>query len=317
MVTHKRYVVSVLIIVLLWLASCLPENTSVTNSNILPPTQGETALAASLPSPIKFPATPKAIPMNQPTAIPTLTTYGEAHLFELLQSPNCELPCYLHIVPGITSWDEAKSILASLGASFYGESTDTDLPVYGYMLWVGDQKALAETPLAPDRLLGDAEIYHHVSLTVAEDKVQRINVAILTRKLSNRYREYWSKYSLREFFSRHGLPDDIYFSRFDEYNSSVGMVIVYNKSGIVVSFHGSRIGHVICPSFESHDYIERGFTLTNSTFTLNIFMPDQRLLTDGEYWLPIEEYLKISKREFYDQILSAPASCFVVKDMKP
>ena len=87
--------------------------------------------------------------------------------------------------------------------------------------------------------------------------------------------------------------------------------------GIVVSFHGSRIGHVICPSFESHDYIERGFTLTNSTFPLNIFMPDQRLLTDGEYWLPIEEYLKISKREFYDQILSAPASCFVVKDMKP
>jgi len=43
----------------------------------------------------------------------------------LLRSNSCELPCYLGITPGQTTWEEAKSILDNLGA-YYSYNTDAN-----------------------------------------------------------------------------------------------------------------------------------------------------------------------------------------------
>lgn len=245
--------------------------------------------------------------------VPTLHPFQQAHMIGLLQSNECNLPCYMNITPGKTSWNEANAILDSIGASFRGNYTEGGLPVYGFTLWIGNQ-AINEITPNPEVVVGDREIVHEEDLTIRDNKVQRLQVRIHTKKYLIKFQKYWSRYTMREILLRQGFPDKMFthISR----GTGYGLVLVYEKVGLVAEFNGSMQEKLICTENEKL-IIGLDLTLTNPTSGLSIYKPGWVPPTDRNVWLPIIEVLGLDEKEFYNQIITNQETCFEVKTVAP
>lgn len=106
----QKSVLSIILFVLIILGSCTPNNTEQSKievSKTPPPTNSLTA-TPTLESTFRTP-------------IPTLSSSAEQQLVEVINSSDCNLPCYMEITPGRTKLEEAKMLLESLGAKFWAQ----------------------------------------------------------------------------------------------------------------------------------------------------------------------------------------------------
>jgi hypothetical protein len=261
-------------------------------------------------TPIPFPATP--------TFPPTIGPNQQSYLLTLLQSKSCELPCYLEITPGKTSWDDAQTILSKIGAHLEGSFQEDGLPAYGYSLWVGDPMFMNVTR-NPNMGVGDMEIYQDLSFTIGDGKVQRIYLYTQTVKLVQKFGEYWSRYSMLNVFHHFG-PPDLIFLAVNELHGGYIQFTVYSKLGIVIETNGIKEGNQICPiSLENNKdiYLLFNLTLTNLTYPLKLYDPGRVPPTDRSVYLPIQEVLGIKEIEYYVKYIADPSSCFNVIQFVP
>lgn len=237
-----------------------------------------------------------------------ITTDQENRLVEALQLEDCELPCYLGIAPGNTSWVSARQILASLGAEYEGEDYEsgTGMRGYAYKILVNDTTLVTRTPIAnPTHPLN---IVQSLSFLIGSDSiVQRISVNVGTAVQELKFHNYWSRYSPQQIFIRLGIPNEIYYSA----RGGNEMAIVYKSLGVVLKFIGIKEGNATCPNFEIKGYTEREFILTNMASDLSLLPQSERVpFTDREYWLPVNEILGLSREDFYNQVVANPSVCF-------
>lgn len=301
----SKLLIAPMFALLFWLNARGVDNLRAVENKTASPTI-ETAITLTSPPPAASPTAGNYVKL--PIIGGTLISSDqESRLVELLQSKDCELPCYLDITPGKTTWASAQQILSGLGAEYKGETYESGsgMPGYAYKLLIGELTSGEATSRSP------LDITQSLYFLVKDSIVQKIGVSISTLSQESKFRNYWSRYSTQQIFIRLGSPNAIYYSP----NDSNGMALVYKSLGVVMEFHGIRDGNTVCPNFEINGYTERMFVLTNTASTLSIFLPeDSRVpLTDRIHWLPVVEVLGISQGEFYNRIVSEPSTCFNVK----
>jgi len=199
------------------------------------------------PSPIStFTLQPIANSFPGYTPQPTLPVKNEHQVAELLHFSGCKLPCYLGITPGITSISEATAILENLGANYI--SLDNK---YDYSLIIGDPLIL---PIHPNRY---ALVYTSINLTIVNDKVQIINLGIITDQMPialETYRKYWARYSTSSIFSELGKPDQLFTGTGDGKKSlNRELIIIYEKIGVFNHIRGSWQENNFCLKEENQE----------------------------------------------------------------
>jgi hypothetical protein len=238
----------------------------------------------------------------------TLTPNGERKMFELLQSKECKLPCYLGIIPGKTSAKEAVAILENLGAYFSGSLENR----HSYSLNIGDP-TIPTSPPNRSALVSDS-----ISLTVAGDIVQIVHVGILVEKTTaslELYREYWSRYSTSNMFAELGKPNHLYVAIDYDKKHNSELTVDYEELGILVRIRGTRQENNLCTIDEDQEIL----------VTMDLFDPSSGLtakdfnshLNTPPYWPPINEALGITVDEFYEAVVENPSICFEPKAANP
>jgi len=296
------FVIPIFAIILI-LTNCVP----VSGTRINLPQYQPTYLSSATP------VASTVFPYPTITFIPTMVPVNELHMVELLQSNDCLLPCYLGITPGHTTWNDAKFLLESLGASYSGEYVDDGLQAFAYTLWVGDQSMQSVTR-TNGTIVGDLEIAQRLGVTIGDGLVQRVVVDIQTRQFISKYADYWEMYTLDGIFNMLGKPDAVYTYRDSVQRGFGGLSLVYETSGIVIEFSGATDANSLCPQLEG-GLLNRHFILTNTEAPLTIYLPDRVSPTDRAVWLPIEEVIGINEIGFYNQIIADPSVCFDITNM--
>ncbi len=247
------------------------------------------------------------------TPYPTMEEEPLLSLIQLLQSESCALPCYLGITPGQTTEHEVEKILESLDTSVLSGVRDDGSVFYNTNLDIGDKSLIGLTP-DPNMGAANVKIVQSLNLIVKDGVVQKIRTSISTRKFAARFQEYWSRYSMREIFQRHGIPDKIYVSTIFYTNNGIGVefIIVYERNGIVVYLHEEIQNKQICPKSEKIS-TDLSLLLTDTSSGLSIFEPELTPSAHPDIYASLEEQLKISRKEFYTQLLSNPSACFEIK----
>jgi hypothetical protein len=299
-------------VLLLCLSACSTENSSMTENETASSTV-EIAITITTTPPAASPTIANQV--THPIMGTLIPATQESRLVEALQLEGCELPCYLGITPGKTSWSSAQQILSDLGAEYKGEAYEsgTGMLGYAYKILISDTTIVMATPIVnPTHPL---DITQSLSFLIGSDSiVQRISVDVGTAIQELKFHNYWSRYSPQQIFIRLGKPDSIYYSP-QEGNR---MAIIYKSLGVVIKFSGMREGDSVCPNFEINGYTERKFTLTNIASGLSLLPEGERVpFTDREHWLPVAEYLRMSQEELYNQIIADPTICFNVKVVEP
>ena len=301
--------------------------TGCTTSVSPSPTQSSVTLSATVsssPAPTPEPSRSPIPTLFIPTPEPTLPSSHELRVNQLLQDENCKLPCYLGIVPGKTTLNEAKAILESVGAKYSGKEykRNSDGAIYyTYILNVGGQPAMDETP-SPDGSI--VTVSHHVSLITDTDVVQIIEASAgtvgpgtSTTQGRRKFREYWSRYTARGIFLQLGLPDHLYTDtpELPKINGST-LLATYEKVGVVVEIYGTGDENNICPELKAK-FLAIRLSLFNPSSSLSIYGDGRVRPTERSAWLPLEEVLGVDTQEFYRQLMSDPLTCFEPKIISP
>ena len=138
------------------------------------------------------------------TVFPTMNPTQEHWMGDVIPDKKCKLPCYFGITPGITSMDEANSILKSV-SNF--PSMQADGNQYWFPLFFG------HPDVSKNR---EIEIYQSLYLTVRGGKVQKMYTSVeafqSSQEVKGKFNKIWSRYSLREIIKQFGVPDEIYFA---------------------------------------------------------------------------------------------------------
>lgn len=292
------------------LASCTTAPVSTTKS----PNITSSSTTTLIPGPSLSAAVTTISPQDLYTPIPTLSNQSLELVAGLLQSKDCELPCYLGITPGETTLGQAEAILIGLGASHKGDYDRKDgSKEYDYTLMIGRSSG-NNTISGPNN--NTIDIFHHVDLITNNDTVQVIEIGVGTPKLPESlilFREYWSKFSAREIFLQMGMPDQLYIDVTDPSLAEQGRYLLfdYEKRGAVIQLYGARQENNICPESEA-EFIDLKLSLFVPGTSLDIYngrVPP----TDRSAWLPIKDVLGINSEEFYQKVFSNTSMCFKPK----
>jgi len=322
MMKIQKYIFYLCIVVLglLILMSCVgPVSTlSPHPSATLSPTILASPDPTQTPSRTPIPAPPT------PTFVPTLSFDQEQHVGELLEAKNCKLPCYLGITPGKTTLSEARTILKNLGASYMGEyKREAEGAIsYTYLLDVGGQPGIGETPM-PDGSI--KALTHYVSLItdtnsemvqVVEAGSGTVGPGISTAQALAKFRKYWSRYTAREIFLQLGQPDQLYTDTSYTGENGIYLLAVYEKLGVVVQIYGTGKENNICPENEAQSiYLQ--LSLFSATSQLSIYGHGLVAPTDRIVWLPIDDVLGVSTKDFYSSVIADSSTCFKPKITTP
>lgn len=310
-------ILGIVVVVASILAACLP-------SRPLPqltakPAGEEQPPYTLLPSktPVPFPtfeptlAYAATLLANRPspyTPGPTLTSNELEQFVRLLQSTKCQLICYIGITPGKTSWEEAKSTLDRIGASYQGEFPVEDGLEEDFELKIGGEGSGITAPTV-ETSVGELEIRQDITLIIVDDTVQRVEASVQTSKFVSRFQQYWSRYMVANIFMQFGIPDDIVAHA--SAGGGYGLAYYYAKRGVVVEMNGTIQDNQICPGVENRN-IGLHLILTNLASGLSLFKPGWIPPTDTKIWSQLDTILGINNTEFYHQLLSNPFSCFKI-----
>ena len=254
------------------------------------------------------PAPTLFLPPN-PTPHPTLATDNALLLFNVMQDGNCKLPCFLGIIPGETTIQDATDILLELGGSDLGgfqRETDEAFD-YPYSFDIGDMFS------------GEKTISYSISLITNNDIVQVITVSASTYLPKSSpisleaFRKYWQRYSARQIFIQLGEPDNLSVN-WIESDSERGaeLIMIYEKENIVIVIYGSKQENNLCPRNEATS-LYLGMLISNPETTVDIYGDGRVPFTNQEIYPPIEEIFGVGAREFYYSVNSDPSICWEQK----
>jgi hypothetical protein len=234
------------------------------------------------------------------TPVPTLSINVEQKMVEVLKSNDCNLPCYMGVIPGETKWSDAKILLETLGANFEAQGLQGDGKWYSYIATIDDPSITMTNGAVEDHRISNS-----IGLIIKNDVVQRTYIWILGRGLSPKFQDYWSKYSPKGVFLQLGIPDEIY--------SAGGLLALeYKRLGIINTYDTFWLDGQLCPQNET-GHFDRRFVIKNKNTSDALFTEFQDSLRNKALWDPIEESLGISVKEFYDQVIADDSVCFDIK----
>lgn len=284
----QKYSASIIILVLIALASCtqnVAEQPSIVASETSSPTK---ALSAT-----------PTLENTYRTPVPTLSINAEQKLVEVLKSGDCNLPCYMGVIPGESKWSDAKILLEALGANFEAQGVQDDGKWYSYIVTIDDPSVTM-----PNGAVEDHRISNSIGLIVKDDVVQKTYIWILGRGLSPKFQDYWSRYSPKGVFLQLGTPDKVYVGK------GGTLALVYERLGIINMYETFWKDGQLCPQNETV-YFDRRFVITNKDTSDKLYSEYQDSL---KLWSnPIEGSLGVSVQEFYDQVVADDSVCFDIK----
>lgn len=288
-----------------------------------PSSKSTVRLLTQIPSPvvIPFPLITRDPSDYLPayTPIPILSPEKERALEVALKDDNCKFPCYLGITPGKTSWEDAQAIMDRIGGTaeedYYTNHEETFSK--SYTLFLGDTRFAL---LTPDRNT-DFDNYllsHFVRMRIGRNIVQEISYSVRAKRFMETYRDFWGNYTLPHIFRQYNLPDAVYFA-ISEKGPGYVLVLAYEKYTSVIEIHQVQEGDSICPI--SIDARLRGVSVRMQFSSTDFFDDMMKFrgvpLTERNVYLPLEEVLGISRREFYQSLIKEPSSCFEIKKVIP
>lgn len=239
------------------------------------------------------------------TPIPTLSISQQSDLIFLLKSNACNLPCYLDIEPGKTTFDEVENISSKLGGTL---RTDYVNFYEGYP---------EREPLRWRSYIFDIDSLFYINMNISgkENQIQQIVVDSLSNSEALFY-EAWAKYSIESIFKIYGEPDQILVYLYNSYNvKSYTIRVIYLNYGMVLDWSGTlndiSLDSKLCPKFSKENIVNLQIILVDPKAAFKD-IPSSFMGFD-EMWSSVDDTLGISKKEFYETIIINPDMCFKVK----
>lgn len=247
----------------------------------------------NLPSPSQE-VNKKNIPT--PTFIPIITpnTTQQYKLFDLINSKYCNLPCFLNIEPGITSWPEARRQLENVGFTFEGKEKNDSYDLDKFILYFWQEE-------------------YDVSLTLSNNIVQRITIKSINNRHSDFYKK-WEKYSFNKTVNLLGSPDEIYFYKIFPGYRVYTIMVNYKRQKLSLIWHSvfkPDSDSMVCPGSSSDEKWNFEFSMTNPSSELGLNKDFDNFDNEKfqENWHSIEVTSGLTENEFYSKILTDPDTC--------
>jgi hypothetical protein len=271
-------------------------------------------------TPTVTPTSTPAKPTLPPTRlIPTPSLEQVERAFTLLEDANCQLPCYWGIVPGETTFEQAKVTFETLGAVLLGSRTysfnDGELLQYTYT-WNFYEATQQSSQL--------------IDLYVFDDVIFRMEIHLRGQSFNQTFHKYWGKYSITNLLEEYSVPDAVYVD--PESDGGNDTWAIYQKQGIYIGSLGigiERDDNLVCPGVREN--------ITNTIFIL-LFAPEysdmltasiqfdeirafgfenglMQIYTDSMVLIDTE--LGIGPQEFYERMMADPDACFERLSVEP
>jgi len=272
------------LVITLGLSGCIPAGLTPA------PTRIETPVFS--PTPVSPTANLAPTATETPTLPATLEPEQVRETIKTLlqESGDCDAPCFLGIMPGRTTLEEAKKIFASLGLPV-NSTTQDNKEFYG---------------IAYDF---DGGLSIRVILTVQEDVVKNLRVGIIDETQVGVPRQ-WSAYSPETLISRYGAPSrvDFFLGRVAP-TPTHSMDLYFEEEKLIVEYTGVNLLNVNLPKVEI-------CPLTNQVDYIQIWMGN-----DPQYppspGVPLEEAASLTMDQFSKLMTRSPdKACFNLKEEK-
>ncbi len=287
---------------LIAIMSCSSE---VSTTTVLPTIETIIMPPISLPNPSPDTTglgyTPTTFPTS--TYFPTLSVSQSADLIQFLKSDICNLPCYLGIEPGKTTFQEAGNIITEIGGrlragyeNYYeGYPEKSPLHLDTYILISHDT---------------DKPVYQDIYITEKDGKVQQFLVDVFSNSQPLFY-EAWANYSIESIFNKYGKPDQILIYPGERYDVRV----LYLNHGMIIDWLGMQndnyFEHKLCSKFSKENIISLVVVVADTKSAFEI-IPSSYMGFE-EMWKSTNETLGVSEKEFYDKVVQDSTACFDVK----
>lgn len=289
----------------LFLTACIP-SVIPTMPSTIPISQITPSVTPSV-STTRIPAgTSTIIPKPTNISFPTLANDVQDRLYGLLKNNGgCELPCFLGIKPGATSWSETKSFMDD-----FSISKPINL----------DNKASTETlNVYHVQIITNKEVVMMLNIRFdvdANNLVQHIILKMETRGDDGSFLtddQRLSRYSLYEIFRRHGVPDVVVIT--PVIKGIYSMHIVYENLKMVVGLTGRAKEipngrYSLCPNLGEGNIGSATIALANSSDSTDVRSLFDYPFYDSEF--PLENLTNLSVQRFYELILQEKPACFDV-----
>ena len=236
-------------------------------------------------------------------AFPTLAMDVQTQLYELLSSNgNCELPCFLGIVPGETLWSDAKPFLEMFTNSPI--RTDSTASADGFDVYYAHIQTTKEVTLI---LLIRLEVD-------ANGRIQHILIKTDTRDSTGSLLttdQHLSRYSLFETFKNNNLPSKVVMTPIKQ--GIYSLHVIYENMKMVIGLTGKAKElpdnrYLVCPDLGNGDVSSVTIALANQKDIVDVKALLGYPFYEGEF--PIEQIINTNIQGFYDMISSGKPACF-------
>lgn len=291
------------------ISACIPPTTlqaTPTSSVLFANTHTATPPAHPLITPT---STPRSIYIPPPTLVPDV----QDQFYGLLKNNgNCELPCFLDITPGKTSWLDAKAVLEKYSINKpikYDETRSTPTnKTYSTQIQTRSNTNTSFWLIMNIELdVNENDVVKHIVMSV--ESYDNDALAI------NDKDGHLSTYSLREVFLRNGIPDNVFF-KFRQ-RKGYGFGVVYENQKIAFEFGGIALPninneYIICPNIGEGQVSSMKIALANPSDPIDV-----KTLIGHPFWEgvhPFEEVAGMSLNDFYELMISdQKPACFEIK----
>jgi hypothetical protein len=248
-------------------------------------------------------------PTQTLTPAPTLTeVQRRAYFIELLRdNAGCKLPCWWGITPGVSTWEELRTLI-----NFSGFSRSYD-PLSNGAIYHGTGYYW-DTPF----ITNDIGFYDVIGV------IEAIDVHAVGYEDKNAFRTLWNNYSPDQIMTTYGQPTEVYVAvgvgqgEIAEPASDVILkyndefMIMYSVRPIEVSDQDEPM-YRICPSWQDITWGSRlDIFIISANYSISLEEYVELISSINlEPYIPIEEAAGISAQEFYNSFLpgNGPA-CF-------
>ena len=228
--------------------------------------------------------TPNITPSKRSEFTPTIISND---LTDLLSGVNCQLPCLLGIIPGMSTLEDAQLIFINTG--FYGYVRD-DVAFYDQFVYI------------------NSEIHLHISILLNHDDTL-ITRMILSLDIRDQdiFQQRYSNFQPVEILSDNGVPENLYFSMYEggRWKSS-NLILVFAEESIMYIYRSRITADELCLSSNETD------TSHITIIVDDLSTPSETIWVNprGSDVLSIKEAFGVNEQEFYDTIMKDPESCF-------
>lgn len=233
---HSLYLLLVFAMIL---SGCGPSD------SIIKPTSTQTQ--PPLPTLILPTSTPTPRPTQTATLTPPATLQPEQAknaIRALLQGPDCPAPCFWGIIPGQTTFGEAKNIFTYLGLQLKHTNTQNNEDFYALIYDL--DSGLRVSPV----------------LTIQNELVKNIEVGINPERRQVGVPREWLAYSPETLIKRYGPPTKVgFFVGRGAPQLSYAMNLYFNAVNLIVEYGGYDVGvgpassFRICPLIDQSDNV--------------------------------------------------------------